>query len=71
MKAKRSNRSEILEMVTEQATVPLWPDAGSALGLTRGSTYKAAREGEIVTLKFGKLLFVSTAWLRAKLGLDA
>ena len=43
--------------------MPLWPDAGRALGLSRNATYDAARRGEIKTLRFGKLLKVPTAWL--------
>ena len=43
--------------------IPLWPDAGQALGLSRNGTYEAARRGEIKTLRFGKLLKVPTAWL--------
>jgi hypothetical protein len=43
--------------------MPLWPDAGRALGLSRNGTYEAARRGEIKTLRFGRLLKVPTAWL--------
>jgi hypothetical protein len=43
--------------------MPLWPDAGRALGLSRNATYDAARRGEIKTLRFGKLLKVPTVWL--------
>ena len=38
--------------------VPLWPHAGKALGLSRGSTYAAAGRGEIPTIKIGRLLRV-------------
>lgn len=48
--------------------VSLWPEAGQALGLGRNATYEAARRGEIKTLKFGRLLKVSVAWLLQKCG---
>jgi hypothetical protein len=48
----------------------LWPEAGKALGLKRGSAYEAANRGEIHTLRFGRLLKVPTSWLRARLGIE-
>jgi hypothetical protein len=39
------------------------PTAGRALGLGRNAAYEAARRGEIKTLRFGRLLRVSKAWL--------
>jgi hypothetical protein len=33
--------------------IPLWPDAGKALGLSRNGTYEAAKRGEIPTIRFG------------------
>jgi hypothetical protein len=39
-------------------TMPLWPDAGMALGLSRNGTYDAARRGEIPTMRFGKKIVV-------------
>ena len=62
---------EVREMLAREPTVPLWPEAGKALGLTRGQTYKCAKDGDIVVLEFGKLKRVSTSWLRQKLGIDA
>ena len=38
--------------------MPLWPDAGRALGLSRNGTYDAAKRGEIPTLRFGWKLVV-------------
>jgi hypothetical protein len=43
--------------------VPLWPDAGQALGLKRGQTYDRAKDGTIPTKRYGKLLRVPAAWL--------
>lgn len=53
-------------------TVPLWPDAGRALGLGRSSTYDAADRGEIPGLiRIGRKYVVATAALRRALHLDA
>lgn len=54
----------------EQPTVPLWPTAGKALGLSKNPTYEAAKRGEIVTLRYGRHIVVPTAWLRRTLRLD-
>jgi len=43
------------------------PEAGKALGLTRHGAYAAAARGEIPTMRFGRLLRVSKAWLRSRL----
>jgi hypothetical protein len=48
--------------------VPLWPEAGQALGLSRTATYAAAKRGQIKTVQFGKLLKVPTAWLLETVG---
>jgi len=61
---------EIKRILTENAVLPLWPDSGTLLHLSRNATYAAAGRGEIKTIKFGRLLRVPTAWLRQKLGLD-
>jgi hypothetical protein len=61
---------EVRKLLNENATVSLWPQAGQALGLTRGQTYNCANNGDIETLDFGKLKRVATPWLRKKLGLD-
>ncbi len=52
-----------------QPTMPLWPDVGTILGLSRATTYAAAARGEIPTLRFGRRHVVATAQLRAMLGL--
>jgi hypothetical protein len=48
----------------EPLVVPLWPDAGKALGLGKNRTYESARIEEIPTLKFERTYRVSRAWLR-------
>lgn len=61
----------VLPLPDEQPTVPLWPTAGRALGLSKNSTYQAARRGEIPgLLTFGARRVVATAALRRILGLD-
>lgn len=46
------------------------PEAGRMIGLSTGSSYKAARNGEIPTVRIGSLLVVPrAAWLR-KLGVE-
>jgi hypothetical protein len=38
--------------------LPLWPETGQALGLSKNATYDAARAGTIPTVRFGRLLRV-------------
>jgi hypothetical protein len=38
--------------------LPLWPDVGEQLGLSRNGTYDAAKRNEIPTLRFGRKLVV-------------
>jgi hypothetical protein len=61
---------DIRKMLNQHAALPLWPEAGKALGLRRGSTYAAAERGDIKTIRIGRLLRVPTAWLRQKLDLE-
>jgi len=42
----------------ERMTVPVWPDAGKALGLGRNATYDAVARGEIPVLRFGRRIVV-------------
>lgn len=51
-------------------TVPLWPFTGRLLGISKSSTYAAAKTGQIPTLRLGKRLVVPTAALRQMLQLD-
>jgi hypothetical protein len=60
---------EIRRMLDEHLVVPLWPQAGQALELTRGQVYRGAAAGDIHTIRVGRLMRVPTAWLKAKLGL--
>ena len=61
-----------LPQPAEHPTVPVWPTAGRALGLSRSSTYLAAQRSEIPgLLRIGGKYLVATAALRRALGLDA
>ncbi len=53
-----------------QPTVPVWPTAAAALGISKSSAYEAARSGELPTIRVGKRLLVPTAALRRMLQLD-
>lgn len=55
----------------ESPTVPLWPIAGEALGLSRNGAYDAAGRGEIPTIRLGRKIVVPTAALRRMLQLDS
>jgi hypothetical protein len=62
------NTDELKKKLAEHPTVPLWPDAGKALGLKRGQTYACGRTGDIEVLEFGRLKLVASAWLQKTLG---
>ncbi len=55
----------------DRPTIPVWPDAGKALGLSRSATYQAAAVGEIPTIRLGRRIVVPTAALRRMLQLDS
>jgi hypothetical protein len=60
---------EVQRLLEENAAVPLWPEAGQALGLTRGATYRGAVAGDIKVIRIGRLKRVASSWLREQLGL--
>lgn len=45
----------------QRRTMPLWPDAGRALGLKKSSTYEAAKRGEIPVITIGRRKLVPIA----------
>jgi hypothetical protein len=60
-----------LPTAAQHPTIPLWPDAGQALGLSRPATYRAAARGEIPgAMRIGNNWRVATATLRKALGLE-
>jgi excisionase family DNA binding protein len=54
----------------EHPTLPIWPDTGQLLGLSRQSTYDAAHRGEIPTIRIGRRILVPTAALARLLAVD-
>ena len=60
---------EVSKMLEDNAVVPIWPQAGQALGLTRGAAYRGGVSGDIKTIRVGKVYRVPTQWLREQLGL--
>jgi excisionase family DNA binding protein len=57
-----------LHSLLKQPTVSV-EDAGKILELSRGSAYRAARTGELPSIKLGRLFRIPTAKLREMLGL--
>ena len=71
--AKAANKinDEEVERLLRKPTITV-PQAGmKILGLSRNGSYEAARRGDFVTIRMGKLLIVPTAPLRRKLGIEA
>lgn len=56
---------------SERPTMPIWPDAASALGITsKAGAYRAAKSGYMPTVRIGERRWVvPTAALRTMLGL--
>lgn len=61
---------ELMAAIAGRLTVPVWPHAGKALGLSKNPTYEAAKRGEIPTIKIGGAIRVPTASLRKMLGIE-
>lgn len=57
----QAKQTEAQQEPTGRLTLDLWPDVGRALGLGRNSTFKAAKAGQIPTLRIGKRLLVPRA----------
>jgi hypothetical protein len=62
---------DLKDRLRTRLTVPLWPDAGTALNLRRNATYDAAARGEIPCIEVGRRKkSVPTSWLRRLLGIE-
>jgi excisionase family DNA binding protein len=61
------NATEQLDSRNEQRLVYTVEEAGALLGLSRGSAFKAARSGELPTVRFGKRIAVPKVALEQKL----
>lgn len=48
-------------------TLPVWPDTGQILGLSKSATYEGIRTGEIPSIRIGRRILVPTAALRRML----
>jgi hypothetical protein len=70
IRERRMTSEELRNAILTELTVPVWPHAGKALGVSRNSSYEAARRNEIPTVKIGNRLSVPTARLREMLGLE-
>ena len=57
-----------LDAIRDKATIPLWPDTGRLLNISRNVAYQAAREGKIPTLSLGRNIRVPVPKLLALLG---
>jgi excisionase family DNA binding protein len=63
--------SRLLPDPEECPTVPLWPTAGHALGISRSTAYEMVAQGQMPgVIRAGRLIRISTAALRRHLGLD-
>ena len=61
---------QIKQDIMTKFTVPLWPHAGWAYGLSRNPTYEAAGRGDIPCITIGRTKRAPTAALRIHLGLE-
>jgi hypothetical protein len=63
--------AEVRREIMNKLAVPV-PLAGRAIGgLSRGSSYEAAKRGEIPTIEIGRRKAVPTSWLRSRLGIES
>jgi hypothetical protein len=69
-KRRIASRKEVRKLLESCALLPLWPEVGSILGLSRGATYDAAARGDIKTVDLGRLKKVPSDWLRRKIEMD-
>ncbi len=67
------NDKQLRQAIMTRLTVPLWPHAGKALGISRSTAYARARAGAIKTIDDGRpgtKKPVPTSFLRKELGLE-
>lgn len=62
---------EAMMEIRTKPVVPLWPQVGLVLGLSRGGVYAAAARKEIDVMEVGRLKKAVTAPLRKRLGIEA
>ena len=65
---------EILRDIKKNPTVPVWPHAGRALGVSRSVAYQLAKDdsdkGKIDVIRFGRTIRAISAPLRKRLGIE-
>jgi hypothetical protein len=61
---------EARKRLERSVLLPLWPEVGEILGLSRNATYDAATRGDIKIIPLGRLKRVPSVWLKAQLGLN-
>jgi len=64
MNARASHQND------ERMTVKLWPDAARMLGVSRTTVYKAAKAGQLPTIRIGNLLLVPKPALERLLNME-
>lgn len=62
--------THVLPEPTNRPTITI-DEAAAFLGIGRATAYRAAADGSIPTVKYGRRLLVPTATFRRSLGLDA
>lgn len=69
--AERKAAVSLAEVLGYPVSVPIWPEAGRALGLSRAVTYELATQGAfpVPVLRFGRRLMVRRAELLEFLGI--
>ncbi len=59
-----------VETLAGKLVVPVWPDTGKVLGLSKDSAYGAVSRGEIPSIRIGRRLLVPVPALLRLLGAD-
>jgi hypothetical protein len=67
MNEGNTQRTKSPKVITP-ATIPLWPDTGKLLGISRGATYLAAARGDIPTVRIGGRILALVGPLHKMLG---
>jgi excisionase family DNA binding protein len=64
------SRDQLAVYLKTKAAIPLFPEVADMLGLSRSEAYRACKKGRIKSYRFGRRVFVPTAWLSRTLDLD-
>jgi hypothetical protein len=66
-KRHKKKIASLADLIAQGQSAVSVPEAGHCFGLGRNASYKAAKDGEIPTMNFGKLKKVSVLWIKSKL----